>query len=161
MVKQTLPCAEKNCKSKMSLTEKNNKTLYYNCIEKHNEHAFRYDITQKKWEKIVIKSKLILNYNEDPCEVSVNDGRIDDNELEKMVIDPVDVTETASNIVAIKGIGAKRARELEFAGVKTISDLAKCSPKDLSEKTGIPIIQISNWIVEANNLSEQAIILSA
>ena len=52
----------------------------------------------------------------------------------------------------IKGIGPQRALELELAGVKTISDLAKRSPKHLAEKTGIPITQISKWIIEANKL---------
>jgi hypothetical protein len=55
-----------------------------------------------------------------------------------------------SNLTKIKGIGPKRALELEFAGVKTISDLAKRSPKHLAEKTNIPITQISKWIIEAN-----------
>ena len=67
MVKQTLPCAEKNCKSKMSITENNDNMLYYNCIEKHDEHIFRYNIVQKKWEKITFQSKIILHYKEDPC----------------------------------------------------------------------------------------------
>ena len=67
MVKQTLPCAEKNCKSKMIITENNDNILYYNCVEKHDEHIFRYNIIQKKWEKITVQSKIILHYKEDPC----------------------------------------------------------------------------------------------
>jgi cytosine/uracil/thiamine/allantoin permease len=41
---------------------------------------------------------------------------------------------------------------LESAGVKTIADLAKRSPKYLAKKTGLPITQISSWIIEANKL---------
>jgi predicted flap endonuclease-1-like 5' DNA nuclease len=59
-----------------------------------------------------------------------------------------------SDLKEIPGIGSKRALELEMAGVKTIADLAKRSPKHLAEKTGIPISQISKWIVEANKLQK-------
>lgn len=60
-----------------------------------------------------------------------------------------------SNLTEINGIGPNRAMELELAGVKTISDLAKRSPKHLAEKTGIPISQVSKWIVEANKLKNK------
>ena len=63
-------------------------------------------------------------------------------------------SETGSNLSQINGIGPKRAIDLEIAGVKTISDLAKRSPQHLAEKTGIPITQISNWIIEANKLKK-------
>ncbi len=59
-----------------------------------------------------------------------------------------------SNLTEIKGIGNKRAEELQLAGVKTISDLAKRSPKYLAEKTNIPITQISKWIIDANKLTK-------
>ena len=62
--------------------------------------------------------------------------------------------EGESNLTKIKGIGPKRALELEFAGVRTISDLAKRSPKHLAEKTNIPITQISKWIIEANKIAK-------
>jgi len=68
LVKQTLPCAEKNCKGKMILIENNANLLGYSCLEKPDEHNFRYNITLKKWEKIMIKTKLILHYNQNPCE---------------------------------------------------------------------------------------------
>ena len=66
MVRQTLPCAEKNCESKMTNTENNDNFLYYNCVEKHDEHTFRYNIVQKNWEKIIVQSKIMLHYKEDP-----------------------------------------------------------------------------------------------
>jgi hypothetical protein len=52
----------------MTLTESTDNSLYYNCVEKHEKHAFRYNIDQKKWEKIILKTKRILNYNEDPID---------------------------------------------------------------------------------------------
>ena len=70
-----------------------------------------------------------------------------DNDIEKLL-------GKESNLTENEGIGPKRALELEIAGVKTISDLAKRSPKHLAEKTGIPITQISKWIIEANKLAK-------
>jgi len=57
-----------------------------------------------------------------------------------------------SELTQIKGVGKKRALDLELAGVNSISDLAKRSAQHLSEKTGIPITQISKWIIEANKI---------
>jgi len=149
MVKQVLPCAEKNCESKMILTENTGNLLYYNCQENHHEHTFRYTIDQKKWEKILIKTKLILNYNNDPTETS----RVTITKCEKKSNEiPDQVTTKTTDLIKINGIGSKRAEELESAGVKTIADLAKRSPKNLAEKTGLPITQISSWIIEANKL---------
>jgi len=62
--------------------------------------------------------------------------------------------ETGHNLMEIKGVGPQKALELELAGVKTVADLAKRSPKHLAEKTGLPITQISKWIIEANKLSK-------
>ena len=157
MVRHTLPCAEKKCKSKMTITENNDNLLYYNCFEQHYDHAFRYNIGQKKWERIIIKSKILLHYNEDPFKDSNNAN----NRIEKNLINPFQESEKISNLLEIKGIGSKRVKELELAGIKTISDLAKCSPAHLSEKTGISISQISNWIIESNKLARKAEIISA
>ena len=57
-----------------------------------------------------------------------------------------------SNLTQINGIGPKNAIDLELAGVTTIADLAKRSPKHLAEKTGIPITRVSKWIVDANKI---------
>lgn len=59
-----------------------------------------------------------------------------------------------SDLTKIKGIGFKRAIELELAGVKNISDLAKRSPQHLAEKTGISISLISQWIIQANKFKK-------
>ena len=160
MVKQTLPCAERNCNSKMALKENDNNILGYSCLERPNEHKFRYDITQKKWEKIIIKTKILLHYNQNPCEESIYETSNFGDEIEEGIINAFQESESLSDLAEIKGIGAKRALELERAGVKTISDLAKCSPKQLAEKTGLPITQISNWIIEANKLTKRTITIS-
>jgi predicted flap endonuclease-1-like 5' DNA nuclease len=146
----------------MSLTESSDNVLYYSCLDNPEEHTYRYDLVQKKWEKIIIKRKLILHYNENPCEKPAKvETSVAAPEFVEALVDSLDESETVSNLVVINGIGAKRAKELELVGVTSISDLASCSPKSLSEKTGIPISQISNWIVQANELAEKALILSA
>lgn len=60
-----------------------------------------------------------------------------------------------SELTKTKGIGEKHAFDLELAGIRSISDLAKRSPHHLSEKTGIPITQISSWTVEANKIKNR------
>ena len=57
-----------------------------------------------------------------------------------------------SDLIEIEGIGKKRAEDLSFAGVKSVSDLSKRSPKHLARKTGIPLRTISKWIVNANEI---------
>jgi len=151
LVVQTLPCAEKNCNSKMTLIENNENTLGYSCLTKPDEHNFRYNIVQKKWEKIVIRTKLILNYNKNPCEEFLI---VPSNVVNEFKTSNVLAKESKkfSKLTEIKGIGPKRAKELENAGVKTVSELAKLSPKHIAEKTRIPIEKISNWIIEANKI---------
>ena len=63
-------------------------------------------------------------------------------------------TKPPMELTDIKGIGPRRAEELKAAGVKTVADLAKRSAKNLSEKTGIPLKNISEWIVQANEMIE-------
>jgi len=74
-----------------------------------------------------------------------------DPEVERLLNSDIK-TEPTSELTKIKGIGKKRACDLEFAGVTSIADLAKRSPQHLSEKTGISITQISSWIIEANKI---------
>ena len=57
-------------------------------------------------------------------------------------------------LTEIKGIGSKRARELEAVGVNTVSDLATASAKVLSQNTGISEKTISRWIAQANGITE-------
>jgi replicative superfamily II helicase len=75
-------------------------------------------------------------------------------DIEKLLRDTKDNRElsVSSDLIEIDGIGQKRAKDLMFAGVKSISDLSKRSPKHLSRKTGIPIKTISKWIINANEI---------
>ncbi len=240
MVVETLPCAEKSCSSKMSLIEKKDNVLYYKCLEKHNEHYFRYDVAQKQWERLVVSRKLVLHFNQDPCceetitdssnKVSVGDDFeiehstvadfeveesiveasevvkpvVDSSELEQSVVDefeqslvapleaptdfppeePVDESvtdepvaelpkeepvadastedvEIVSNFRMLKGIGSQQLRDLQEAGIHTISDLADSSASDLSKKTGYAVSQLVNWIVKAKILAEDEVVVSA
>jgi len=77
-----------------------------------------------------------------------------DKDSEELLRDTKDYRESSavSDLIEIDGIGKKRAKDLIFAGVKTVSDLSKRSPKHLSRKTGIPIKTISKWIINANEI---------
>ena len=55
----------------MTLAHKKENVLGYSCVEKPLEHNFRYNIKRKKWEKVLIKTKLILHYNQDPFEETI------------------------------------------------------------------------------------------
>lgn len=157
MIKSTLPCAEKKCNSGMILTDNTGEILYYNCLKNHDTHVFRYNIPLKKWEKITIHSKIILHYKENPC-IKYDPT---DKEIGNKSLNQIREPESVSNLIEISGIGLKRAKELESVGIKSISDLAKCSPAELSEKTGISLVQISNWIIESNNLTKKAELITA
>jgi len=77
-----------------------------------------------------------------------------DKDIERLLRDTKDYQESdaVGDLMEIKGIGEKRARDLMFAGVRSVSDLSKRSPKYLSKKTGIPIKTISKWIISANRI---------
>ena len=142
----------------MVLIEDNNTFLSYRCLEKPEEHNFRYSINRKKWEKLIVKTKIVLNYNKNPCKESVVKTPNIVNDFErKLLEDQFQGIVNISNLTEIRGIGSKRAEELELAGIRTVTDLAKRSPKHLSEKTRIPITQISNWIIEANKITKRPI----
>ncbi|MFC1487743.1 helix-hairpin-helix domain-containing protein [Thermoproteota archaeon] len=70
----------------------------------------------------------------------------------RRVDDEVSNLITASDLTEIKGIGSKRARILDLAGIKNSSDLAKSSIPMLSSKTGIPEQFLLNWIKQAKDL---------
>ena len=40
---------------------------------KPNSHNFRYDIENKKWEKLIIKTKPLLKYKEAPYEEEIDE----------------------------------------------------------------------------------------
>ena len=127
--------------------------------EDNEQHKFRYNILNKKWEKISIQTKLVLHYNKNPFEKHLIKANKFLNPSEK-VSNQVHITTSKSNLSEIRGVGSKRAKILELAGVKTATDLAKRSPKHLSEKTGISITHISKWIIEAYKLTKIPIRIS-
>jgi hypothetical protein len=121
VAKQTLPCAGKNCKSKMTLTDNTDNLLYYNCITNHDEHTFRYNMEQKKWEKIIIKTKIILHYNENPCNqphTSVTDHIVEINQKPGNDLAKISNTDKTKK-------GSKKAKKPEHAGIKELSDPAQ------------------------------------
>jgi len=77
-----------------------------------------------------------------------------DKDIEGLLRDTKDYQESnvVDDLMEINGIGKKRATDLVFAGVRSVSDLSKRSPKHLSRKTGIPIKTISKWIINANKI---------
>ena len=74
MLRTSLPCADPQCKDKMRLVFQNERFLGYRCILKPNTHNFRYDIERKRWEKVIIKTKPIIGYNEAPHDILLEEG---------------------------------------------------------------------------------------
>jgi hypothetical protein len=77
-----------------------------------------------------------------------------DKDVERLLRYTTDSQESnvVGDLIEINGIGKKRAKDLMFAGVRSVSDLSKRSPKHLSRKTGIPIKTVSKWIISANKI---------
>jgi hypothetical protein len=73
MLRTTLPCADPQCKDEMRLVFQNERFLGYRCLLKPNSHNFRYDIERKRWEKIIITTKPIIGYKENPYETLLDE----------------------------------------------------------------------------------------
>lgn len=73
MLRENLPCADPHCKHKMRLVFQNERFVGYRCLMKPNSHNFRYDIKNKRWEKLIIKTKPLLCYKEAPYEEEVDE----------------------------------------------------------------------------------------
>ena len=69
MLRETLPCADPQCKDIMRLAFQNERFIGYRCLLKPNTHNFRYNVDRKIWEKIVINTKPIIGYKESPYDV--------------------------------------------------------------------------------------------
>lgn len=54
-----------------------------------------------------------------------------------------------SVLTNIEGIGASRASKLEAVGIKTLEDLAKANPSEISMVVGVSDSQASGWIKKA------------
>jgi replicative superfamily II helicase len=74
-----------------------------------------------------------------------------------MVEKPVIVTEEAiSELTQVRGIGVKRAGQLQKLGIKTIKDLANASTKDLAGKLEISPKVVRKWITNAKKLTKKS-----
>lgn len=99
MVAENLPCAGKSCSSQMSLIEEKDNILYYRCLEKHNEHYFRYNVAQKQWERLIVSRKLVLHFDQDPyftdrAVESLNEESVnDDFEIQESAIEEFEADE--------------------------------------------------------------------
>jgi len=72
---------------------------------------------------------------------------------------PVTVTEIAplaGELTKIRGIGAKRAEQLEALGIHGIEDLAKASAKNLAKKLKLSPKITRKWIENAKTLVEKS-----
>ncbi|MEN4097463.1 MAG: hypothetical protein PQ965_04840 [Methanobacteriaceae archaeon] len=52
-------------------------------------------------------------------------------------------------LIDIEGIGPGRVKKLEMIGIRTIEDLAKSSPKKISEKLNVALKEALRWIKQA------------
>ncbi|MCW4015636.1 MAG: hypothetical protein NWF06_04635 [Candidatus Bathyarchaeota archaeon] len=68
MLRELLPCADPKCKDKMRLVFNNDRFIGYRCLLKPNSHNFRYNIEQKRWEKIILNTKPLIGYKKTPYE---------------------------------------------------------------------------------------------
>jgi len=62
----------------------------------------------------------------------------------------------ASELTKVKGIGAKRAKQLEALGIHSVKDLADASPKNLAKKLKISPKITTRWIENAKTLAEKS-----
>ncbi len=74
MLHESLPCADPQCEHKMRLVFQNERFIGYRCLMKPNSHNFRYDIENKRWEKLIIKTKPIFKYKEAPYEEEIDEA---------------------------------------------------------------------------------------
>jgi hypothetical protein len=113
----------------MTLTDKTDNLLYYNCITNHDEHTFRYNIEQKKWEKIIIKTKIILHYKENPCDqpqTSVTKNIVEINQKPSNDLAKINNTGKTKK-------GLKKAKKPEQAGIKEPSDSTQTTIAEQTE----------------------------
>jgi len=64
-----------------------------------------------------------------------------------------DAAEAAGDdLTAIKGIGPKKAEQLNAAGIRTFGQLAKLSPQELADIASVNIDTAATWIAAAKDL---------
>ncbi|MFP3985567.1 MAG: helix-hairpin-helix domain-containing protein [Candidatus Bathyarchaeia archaeon] len=65
---------------------------------------------------------------------------------------PPQTIESSFDLTQVKGIGEKRAKQLETIGITIVADLAAVSGEELAEKLGVSHKITSRWIKSAKNL---------
>lgn len=63
------------------------------------------------------------------------------------------VENLADDLTVIKGIGPKKAEQLQAAGIRTFAALARISPQELAEIGSVSEETAAEWIAEAKALS--------
>ena len=75
-------------------------------------------------------------------------------DLEDIVEDVEEAVENlADDLTVIKGIGPKKAEQLQAAGIHTFAALARTSPQELAEIGSVSEETAAEWIAEAKELS--------
>ncbi|OYT46295.1 hypothetical protein B6U84_00715 [Candidatus Bathyarchaeota archaeon ex4484_40] len=84
---------------------------------------------------------------------SVNWGKEEEKISEgKLVLEEAPISLALTDI---RGVGSRRAKRLRAAGIETVEDLVKASPRVLSAKTGIPEKTIQRIIEHAKRMIEK------
>src|SRR4030066_493430 len=74
--------------------------------------------------------------------------------MPSITIPQVEVTSLESELMEIKGIGAKRAAQLKALGINNIDDLAKVSAEDLAKDLQISPKITGKWVAGAKELGK-------
>ena len=75
-------------------------------------------------------------------------------DLEDIVEDVEEAVENlADDLTVIKGIGPKKAEQLQAAGIHSFAALARTSPQELAEIGSVSEETAAEWIAEAKELS--------
>ncbi|KYK35989.1 MAG: ribosomal protein L13e [Theionarchaea archaeon] len=113
---------EFNVKTLEVLIEERQKQLEEEKVEKMEEK-------EKKKEKEKVKKKPKKK------EEKKRKEKVEEKKEEKVKEKPVKKKEKAVQITEVKGVGKKRAEELNSVGISTVEDLLKADTEKLAEKT--------------------------
>jgi len=90
---------------------------------------------------------------------SMRPGQIETVEAVKETTAKEAVTETKTKsslqLVDVKGIGPKRAKQLRSIGIQSVEELAKQSSEELSKKANVSTKIAGKWIEEAKKTLEE------
>ncbi len=72
-----------------------------------------------------------------------------------MAAQEVTVVLFESPLMQVRGIGKKRAVQLNALGINSVNDLAKASPKDIAKSLKVSPKIIAKWVTGANELNKK------